>query len=334
MALFKLQQDGLGIDLGTSYLVISDENGKILVNEPSVVAIDINNYDIVAVGAQAKSMIGKTPDNIVAISPIENGVIADFESTVSMLAYFIKKARPDFSLFQPDVCMCVSASLTDVERRSVEDLALNAGARSVKLIEENIASLKGIGVNVDEPTGHIILNVGAGTIEASVISLGGIVTSYCIKNGGENIDQDIKQILKKKFGVNIGISTAESIKIKIATLNSDRENNTMIVGGTDVISTMPKSVEIRAKDITPAIIPVVDMCIEALKKVLEKTPPDIANDIMKEGIYVVGGVSLIDYIHEYISNVLGMKVIRVDNPMECTGIGIGKFLKKGDKVRG
>ena len=184
---------------------------------------------------------------------------------------------------------------------------------------------------MDEPTGHIILNIGAGTIEASVISLGGIVTSYCIKSGGEDIDQEIKQILKKKFGVNIGISTAEAIKFKIATLNSDRENNTMIVGGTDVISTMPKSVEIRAKDITPAIVPIADMCIEALRKVLEKTPPDIANDIIAEGIYIVGGVSLIDYIHEYITNVLGIKVLKVDSPMDCTGIGIGKFLKKGDK---
>ncbi|MDU5363115.1 MAG: rod shape-determining protein, partial [Finegoldia magna] len=195
MKLFKFQQEGLGIDLGTSNSIISDENGKIIINEPSVVAIDINNYDIVAVGTEAKSMIGKTPDNIVAISPIENGVIADFESTVSMLSYFIKKARPNFSVFQPEVCVSVSASLTDVERRSVEDLALNAGARSVKLVEENIASLKGLGVDVDEPTGHIILNIGAGTIEASVISLGGIVTSYCIKSGGEDIDQEIKQIL-------------------------------------------------------------------------------------------------------------------------------------------
>ena len=331
MKLFKFQQDGLGIDLGTSNSIISDEYGKIIINEPSVVAIDINNYDIVAVGTEAKSMIGKTPDNIVAISPIENGVIADFESTVSMLSYFIKKARPNFSVFQPEVCVSVSASLTDVERRSVEDLALNSGARSVKLVEENIASLKGLGVDVDEPTGHIVLNIGAGTIEASVISLGGIVTSYCIKSGGEDIDQEIKQILKKKFGVNIGISTAEAIKFKIATLNSDRENNTMIVGGTDVISTMPKSVEIRAKDITPAIVPIADMCIEALRKVLEKTPPDIANDIIAEGIYIVGGVSLIDYIHEYITNVLGIKVLKVESAMDCTGIGIGKFLKKGDK---
>ncbi|MDY6065373.1 MAG: rod shape-determining protein [Finegoldia sp.] len=331
MAIFKFYQEAIGIDMGTANTVIADKNGIILVDEPSLVAINLKDYEVVAVGSEAKAMIGKTPENIAVISPIENGVIVDYESTCFMLSSFIKRARPSFSLFQPDALVCVSSRLSDVEKRSVEDCVHQAGARRVKIIDENISGLRGMGFDVDEAKGRLILNIGAGKVEASLVSLGGLVTSHCEPIGGESIITSIRQLLKRDYNLNLGFSNAEAILFKIGSLNSERENNTMLVSGNDLLSNMPKSLEISSKDIAPCILPVAKACIDSLRKVLEKTPPDLSADIVADGIYMVGGLSYIDYLADYIKEIVKMEINLAENPLTVCGVGAGLSLLKEEK---
>lgn len=330
---FRFVSEDIGIDLGTSRTIVSDKEGSILVNEPSVVAIDINTYEVLAVGLEAKRMVGKTPDNILAVSPLENGVIADFETTRAMITYFIQKASKGFALFQPRVLVTVPSGLTDVERRSVEDVALYAGARDVILIEENIASAIGLGIDISQPKGHLIVNVGAGTIEVSVVSLNGIVASHSQKIGGEFIDNQIQYILKKKHNLVIGISSAEDIKKKIGTIEKFRQSDEMEISGRDLVTGMPKIIKIKNQDILGAITPVVVDIVSSIRTVLEKTPPEISGDIAREGIYLLGGLSRIGGLSTYISSQLNMPVIKVEHPQNIAGIGAGKACKFFKKIK-
>lgn len=331
MAIFKFYQEPIGIDMGTANTVIADKNGIILLEEPSLVAINLKDYELVAIGSEAKAMLGKTPESVAVISPIENGIIVDYELTCYMLSSFIKRARPSFSLMQADACVCISSSLTDVEKRSLEDCVGQSGIRRVRLIEENVASLRGMGVDVDDAKGRLVLNAGAGTSEASLVSLGGPVTSHSETIGSEYIINNIRQILKKNFDLNVGFSSAEKILFKLGSLSSERENNTMLVSGNDLASNMPKSVEVSSKDIRSSILPVARACVDSLRKVLEKTPPDLSPDVVEDGIYLTGGLVYIDYFSDYIKEMMQMEVILAENPLEASGIGAGLALLKEEK---
>ncbi|MDO5649689.1 MAG: rod shape-determining protein, partial [Gallicola sp.] len=284
------------------------------------------NYEVRAVGNEAKEMLGKTPDNILAVRPLENGVIADFETAQAMLTYFLRKAVRGYSLFQPRLAITIPMALTDVERRSVEDVGLHAGARDVRLVEENIASAIGLDIDVEMPEGHLLINVGAGTIEASVVSLGGVVASHCEKLGGEDIDTNIQYLLKKHFNLLIGIQTAEEIKIRLGSIEEYDQKNTMEVTGRDLVTGMPKTINIRASDIIEAINPIILDTVKSVRDVLEKIPPDISADIVREGIYFLGGVSQINGFAEYIESEINIDVLKVENPETCTGVGIGKSI--------
>lgn len=321
--LTKLFPADLGVDLGTSRTIISKKDGTILIDEPSVVAIDMSNYEVRAVGHEAKEMLGKTPESILAVRPLENGVIADFETAQAMLTYFLRKANKGYSLFQPRLTITIPTALTDVERRSVEDVGLHAGARDVRLVEENIASAVGVEIDVEKPEGHLIINAGAGTIEVSVVSLGGVVASHCEMLGGENIDTNIQYLLKKHFNLIIGIQTAEEIKIELGSIEEYDQKNSMEVTGRDLVTGMPKTIEITTADILEAINPVILATLKSTRNVLEKIPPDISADIVKEGIFFLGGVSQINGFAEFITSEIDIDVLKVDNPETCTGIGIG-----------
>lgn len=334
--LTKLFPADLGVDLGTSRTIISKKDGTILIDEPSVVAIDMSNYEVRAVGHEAKEMLGKTPESILAVRPLENGVIADFETAQAMLTYFLRKANKGYSLFQPRLTITIPTALTDVERRSVEDVGLHAGARDVRLVEENIASAVGVEIDVEKPEGHLIINAGAGTIEVSVVSLGGVVASHCEMLGGENIDTNIQYLLKKHFNLIIGIQTAEEIKIELGSIEEYDQKNSMEVTGRDLVTGMPKTIEITTADILEAINPVILATLKSTRNVLEKIPPDISADIVKEGIFFLGGVSQINGFAEFITSEIDIDVLKVDNPETCTGIGIGHciplFYKKKKPV--
>ncbi|MGO4987675.1 rod shape-determining protein [Gallicola sp. Sow4_E12] len=324
--LLKIFPADLGVDLGTSRTIISKKDGTILIDEPSVVAIDMSNYEVRAVGNEAKEMLGKTPDNILAVRPLEHGVIADFETAQAMLTYFLRKAVKGYSLFQPRLAITIPMGLTDVERRSVEDVGLHAGARDVRLVEENIASAVGLDIDVERPDGHLLINVGAGTIEASVVSLGGVVASHWEMMGGEDIDSNIQYLLKKNFNLLIGIQTAEEIKIKLGSIEEYDQKNTMEVTGRDLVTGMPKTIQITASDIIEGINPIILETVKSTRDVLEKIPPDISADIVKEGIYFLGGVSQINGFAEYITSEINIDLLKVDHPESCTGAGIGRSI--------
>ncbi|WP_100065090.1 rod shape-determining protein [Miniphocaeibacter massiliensis] len=317
----------IGIDLGTGNTIISDANGNILVNEPSVVAIDLTTYEVLAVGIEAKNMLGKTPENIMAVRPLENGIIADFELTQAMLTFFVKKANSGFSVFQPRAMITVPSFLTDVEKRAVEDVVIYAGCRNVLLVEENIAAAIGMGLDINEPKGHLISNIGAGTIQSSIISLAGVVSSKSIKYGGDNVDRDIRSYIKKKHNLLVGNSTCEYIKNVICTLKNENLKRTTIISGKDLVTGMPKTLEIKAESLLDCVIPLVNETLSSIRDVLEKTPPEISGEIIIDGIVLCGGVSNLDGLAEAVEENVKIHTSVAENPINITGIGVGKALK-------
>ena len=297
--LFKLYGEDIAIDLGTSNVLLGTSKNKILINEPSVVALNVNNYDIVAVGKEASDMIGKTPENILAVTPIEEGVIADFQTAQAMMTYIIRKAISNYFLFQPRLIITIPSSLTDVEKRAVKDVAFHSGTRKVFLIEKTIATAVGLGLDVEKPMGHLIVNAGGGTVDVSIVSLNGIVCSKSIKIGGEKIDKDIVSLIKRQFNLSIGMSTAEEIKIKIATLNKYNEDKSIVISGKNVVTGMPENVKIYAKDLINIIYPIALDIIDAIRTVLEKTPPELAGDIGRNGLYLAGGLGQLNGLKEF-----------------------------------
>lgn len=316
----------IGIDLGTANTVISDINGNILVNEPSVVAIDLTTYELLAVGIEAKNMIGKTPENIMAVRPLENGVIADFELTQAMLAYFIRKANKGFSVMQPRAVVTVPSFLTDIEKRAVEDVVIYAGCRNVILVEENIASALGMGFNINEPKGKLIVNIGAGTIQTSIVSLTGVVSSNSIKFGGDNVDKNIRVFVKQNHNFLIGKATCEYLKNSICTLNKENLYRKASISGKDLVTGMPKVVEISAHDLLECITPLVTEVFSSIRNVLEKTPPEISGEVILEGMKLCGGLSKLEGLAESITENIRIEAKNTSNAIEATGIGIGKSL--------
>ncbi|MFY9213734.1 MAG: rod shape-determining protein [Tissierellaceae bacterium] len=333
MRLFGFLNKDMGIDLGTANTLVYVKGKGVVAREPSVVAIQTNTKQVLAVGEEAKKMIGRTPGNIVAIRPLKDGVIADFDVTQDMLKYFIGKAYKRRSIIQPRVVICVPSGVTEVEKRAVEEAAIHAGARDAYLIEEPMAAAIGAGLPVQEATGSLIVDIGGGTTEVAVISLGGIVTSKSIRVGGDEFDEAIVNYIKKEYSLMIGERTAEEIKINIGTADKDSELVTMDVRGRDLITGLPKTLEISSKEIYQAMKEPILNIIDSIKSTLEKTPPELAADIMEQGIMLTGGGAQLDGMDRVIIEETGMPVIVAENPLDCVAIGTGKALDSIDILK-
>lgn len=333
MGLFSGFIKDMGIDLGTANTLVYIKGKGIVAREPSVVAIETHTRKVLAVGEEAKKMIGRTPGTIVAIRPLKDGVIADFDVTQNMLKYFIKLASPRRSLFQPRVVVCVPSGVTEVEKRAVEEAAIHAGARDAYLIEEPMAAAIGAGLPVHEATGSMIVDIGGGTTEVAIISLGGIVTSKSIRVGGDELDESIVSYIKKEYSLMIGERTAESIKITIGSADTSTDEKTMDIRGRDLISGLPKTVSITSKEIYEAMKEQIFNILEAIKSTLEKTPPELASDIIEQGIMLTGGGALLDGIDRTIISETGMPVHIAENPLDCVAIGTGKALESIEVLR-
>ncbi|MDI3534241.1 MAG: rod shape-determining protein MreB [Thermosediminibacterales bacterium] len=322
----------LGIDLGTANTLVYRKSEGIVLREPSVVAIQRDNGNVLAVGKEAKRMIGRTPGNIIAIRPMKDGVIADFDVTQEMLKYFIAKANKR-SLIRPRVVVCVPSGVTEVEKRAVIDATIQAGAREAFLIEEPMAAAIGAGLPVREPTGSMVVDIGGGTTEVAIISLGGIVTSKSIRIGGDEMDEAIVFYVKKNYNLMIGERTAEEIKIRIGSASPRPKEQQMDIRGRDMVSGLPKTIKISSEEIRQALMEPVSSIIDAIKITLEKTPPELAADIMDKGIVLTGGGSLLNGLDKLVRQETGMPVYIAENPLDCVVLGTGKVLDEIDTLR-
>jgi len=326
----------LAIDLGTANTLVLVKGQGISINEPSVVAIQYDKHGqehILAVGQEAKDMVGKTPGNIKAIRPMKDGVIADFHVTEMMIRYFIEKAHKRKSFFSPRIIICVPYGLTQVERKAVKESAMNAGARYVYLIEEPMAAAIGAGLPIREPNGNLVVDIGGGTTEIGVISLGGLVLSKSIRVAGDKIDASITDYIKKRFNLLIGDRTSEEIKIKIGTASQLPEELRTIVKGRDQVEGTLTSVEVSSEDIREAIKEPLREIGEALKSVLEKMPPDLAGDIVENGIVLTGGGALIRGLDKYLSDLVKLPVYVAEDPLLAVAKGTGRALDEIDLLQ-
>ncbi|MDQ0188318.1 rod shape-determining protein [Alicyclobacillus cycloheptanicus] len=325
----------MGVDLGTANTLVYVKGRGIVVREPSVVAIRTDNGAIEAVGEQAKQMIGRTPGNIVAVRPMKDGVIADFQTTATMLRYFIRQAMKTKSNWsgKPRVMICVPSGITAVEKRAVEDAAIEAGAKDAQTIEEPMAAAIGAGLPVGEPTGSMVVDIGGGTTEVAIISLGGIVTSRSIRVAGDEMDEAIIQYIKKQYNLMIGERTAEELKMTIGTAIVPEEDTAMEIRGRDLLSGLPKTFSITASEISSALSDTVGAIIEAVKVTLEKSPPELAADIMDRGIVLTGGGALLKNLDRKLADETGMPVVVAEAPLDCVAIGTGKALDNYDVYR-
>ena len=327
MGLFSRAGRDIGIDLGTANTIVFLKGKGVVLREPSVVAINQDTKQVLAVGEQAKMMIGRTPGNIVAIRPLKDGVIADFDVTKEMLKYFISKASRGRGLVKPRIVICVPGGVTEVEKKAVEDAALNAGAREAYLIEEPMAAAIGSGLSVEAPSGSMVVDIGGGTTEVAVIALGGIVTANSIRIGGDALDASIISYVKKEYSLLIGEMTAEKIKIDIGTAIPDNSLGFVEIKGRDLISGLPKTIKITAEDSYYALKENITDMLETIKQTLEKTPPELASDVIETGIYLTGGGAMLHNIDKLIADETGIKVIIADNPLDCVANGTGKALE-------
>ncbi|HAG08106.1 MAG TPA: rod shape-determining protein [Desulfotomaculum sp.] len=324
----------MGIDLGTANSLVYVRGRGIVLREPSVVAIQQDTHRVLAVGLEAKQMIGRTPGNIVAIRPMRDGVIADFDVTQSMIKYFIAKSlRNRTFLVRPRVVISVPSGATPVEERAVKEAAMQAGAREVYLIEEPMAAAIGIGLPVHEPTGNLIVDIGGGTTEVAVISLGGIVTSRSIRVAGDEMDDAIIQHVKKVFNLLIGERTAEEIKIEIGSAYLASEEQTYDIRGRDLINGLPKTASITNTEIYKALSEPVEAILETIKATLEQTPPELSADIMDRGVMMAGGGALLKGLDKLVSEQTGMPVHVAEDPLLAVAYGTGRVLENIDLLR-
>ncbi|BAI80627.1 cell shape-determining protein MreB [Deferribacter desulfuricans SSM1] len=331
--IFDLFSNDLAIDLGTANTLIYVRGKGIVCNEPSVVAINKNTNEILAVGNEAKSMLGRTPANIVAIRPMKDGVIANFEVTEKMLRYFIQKVHHRKSLVRPRIVVCIPSGGTQVEKRAVKDSAIQAGAREVYLIEEPMAAAIGAGLPIQEPTGNMVVDIGGGTTEVAVISLSGIVYANSVRVGGDEMDEAIVNYIKRKYNLLIGLNAAEQIKIKIGSAFKTDEEMSVEIKGRDLVTGIPKTIEITDEEVREALNDSVVKIVDAVKIALEKTPPELAADIVDKGIVLTGGGALLKGLDKRLSHETGLPIIVSDDPLTAVAIGSGKVLEELDLLR-
>ena len=326
--LLGLFSNDMGIDLGTATTLVYVKGRGIVLCEPSVVAIQKGVRNILAVGEEAKRMLGRTPGNIVAIRPMKDGVIADFEITEDMLRYFIKKVHNRRVFVRPRMVIAIPSGITEVEKRAVKDSAEHAGAREVYLVEEPISAAIGVGLPIQDPSGNMIIDIGGGTTEIAVISLAGIVFSRSIRMGGDELDEAIIEHLKKTYNLMIGERTAEEIKIKIGSAYPLEEELTMEVRGRDLVAGLPKTITISSEEIREAVAGPISAILEATRMTLERTPPELSADLIERGIILAGGGALLRGMDKLISEETGLPVHIAEDPMTAVAIGTGKVLSE------
>lgn len=317
----------IGIDLGTTNILVHVPKKGIVINEPSVVAISVVDKKILAVGIEAKEMLGRTPDTIVATRPLKDGVIADYRTTEAMIRYFINKALGGIRIFRPEVMVSVPAGITSTERRAVIDATLAAGAKSAYIIKEPLVAAIGANIPIGSPSGNMIINIGGGTSEIAVISLGGIVSVKSVRIGGNKFDAAISEYVRRKFNLAIGERTAEEIKISIGSALYMDDPLSMEIRGRDMISGLPKTLEINTNDVVDAISHELEGIVEAVKDVLHQTPPELAADVIDKGITMSGGSSLLRNIDQLISRATGVPAYVADDALYCVARGTGIALE-------
>lgn len=323
----------IGIDLGTANTLVHVRSKGIVIREPSVVAINKKTNSILAVGDAAKSMIGRTPGDIVAIRPMKDGVIADFNITESMLRYFIKQVASKAMFSKPRVVICVPSGVTEVEKRAVEEATLSAGAKEAYLIEEPMAAAIGANLPVEEPSGSMVVDIGGGTSEVAVISLGGIVTSKSLRIAGDELDDAIVHYVKKEYNLMIGERTAEEIKMTIGAAYPKPKEESLEIRGRDLITGLPKNLSITSSEVTEALREPINAIVDSIKYTLEKTPPELASDIMDRGIMLTGGGALLSGLDKLIKEETGMPVSIAENPLDCVVMGAGKVLEEIETLK-
>jgi rod shape-determining protein MreB len=323
----------MAVDLGTANTLVYVRGRGIVLNEPSVVALNTNNGQVVAVGVEAKRMIGRTPGNIVAVRPLKDGVIADFDVTERMLRYFIQKVHKRTRMAKPRIVVAVPSGITGVEQSAVKEAGHQAGARKVYIIEEPMAAAIGAGLPVNEPTGNMVVDIGGGTSEVAVISLGGIVTSQSIRIGGDELDQAIITFGKKEHSLMLGERTAEEIKLALGSAFPAKEEPHAEIRGRDLVSGLPKTILISAAEVRRAIDEPINLIIDAVKSTLDKCPPELAGDVMDRGIALTGGGALLRGLDQRIREETGMPVHIADSPLDSVVLGTGKCVEDFDTLR-
>lgn len=324
--------DEVGIDLGTANVLVYIKGKGVVLDEPSVVAINKDTNNILAVGEEARKMLGRTPANIVAVRPLKDGVISDYEITERMLKYFIRKACGNSRFFKPRIMVCVPSGVTEVEKRAVKEAAVQAGGKSVYLMEEPVAAAIGAGLDISQPDGIMVIDIGGGTTDIAVISLGGIVASTSVKMAGDKFDEAIIRYMRKEYKLYIGERTAEELKVTVGTAFPSEEVITRECRGRDLVTGLPKSIEISSKDMLEALDETLHTICEAVHGVLEKTPPELAADISCSGIVLTGGGSLLRGIDKRIEQRTGIKVVIANDPMSCVAVGTGSALEQLDAI--
>jgi rod shape-determining protein MreB len=319
----------IGIDLGTANTLVYVKGKDIVIREPSVVAVDVKNDTVLAVGTEAKEMIGRTPGSIMAVRPLKDGVIADFDITSDMLKHFIHKAMNGAHFCRPRVVVCIPSGVTEVERRAVDEAVRSAGAKYVETIAEPMAAAIGAGLRVDEAAGCMVVDIGGGTSEVAVISLGDIVTSCSVRTAGDDFDEAIISYIKKKYNLLIGERTAEDIKINLGSAFPCGEEMEMEVKGRNQLDGLPKNITVSSSEIREALADPVNAIVNAIRYTLENTPPELAADIIDNGIMLTGGGALLRALDQIISRETGIPVHIAENPMDCVVIGTGKCLDLG-----
>ncbi len=317
----------MAVDLGTANTLVYVRGRGVVLNEPSVVAINRDTDGIVAVGTEAKRMIGRTPGNIVAIRPLKDGVIADFDTTERMLRYFIQKVHRRRHFAKPRIVVCVPSGITGVEQRAVKDAGYQAGARRVYIIEEPMAAAIGAGLPVHEPTGSMVVDIGGGTTEVAVVSLGGIVTSQSIRTGGDELDQSVISYVKKEYSLMLGERTAEEIKMAIGSAFPVPDEPHAEIRGRDLVSGLPKTIVVTAEEIRQAMEEPVNAIVDAVKTTLDGCPPELSGDVMDRGIVLTGGGALLLGLDERLRHETGMPVHIADNPLHSVAIGSGRCVE-------
>ena len=329
---FWKNRGNLGIDLGTATVLVYAEGKGVILKEPSVVAINKNNNSVLAVGEEARKMIGRTPGNIVAVRPLKDGVISDYDVTEKMLKEFIKKAYGKGKITAPKVIVCVPSQATEVEKRAVIDAARNSGAKKVNLIEEPLAAAIGAGLDITKPNGSMVIDIGGGTTDIAVISLGGIVVRSSIKVAGDTFDDAIIRYVRNKYKIMIGEKTAEELKVSIGSAFKDARNVSATMKGRNLITGLPDEISMTSNEISEALKESVSLIVESVKSVLEKTPPELASDIIEKGILMTGGGSLLFGLDKLIELQTGVSVEVANNSVEAVAEGTGKVLDYLDKL--
>ena len=328
--MFKYGQD-IGIDLGTANVIAYAKGKGIVLREPSVVAVDNNTGEVLAVGKEARRMLGRTPGNIVATRPLRDGVISNYTVTEKMLKYFINRVCGNF-IFAPRIMICIPSQVTEVEKKAVIDAASQAGARKVYLIEEPIAAAIGAGIDISKPCGNMVIDIGGGTTDIAVISLGGSVVSTSIKVAGDKFDEAIVRYIKKKYNTIIGERTAEDLKINIGCVYPKIQDMEMDIRGRDLATGLPKTITVRSSEMLEALIEPAMQVVDAVHSVLEKTPPELAADISDRGVYMTGGGCLIDGLDKLLQEQLGLNVMIAQDAVSCVALGTGKALDNLDAL--